>query len=157
MLCAASRPYATSATGRVTLLVDKAATAPTHLVTSHIPVLDPSLELVRVLGVVRDIANGVDVVLALDAEILVYDDTAVLLQLEARVLEELRGGSDTRTHDDEVGWERVLTLDLHRSDMGRVGFCERVQHSHVLESSPAGTEESSDVPAGTSFSILAFM
>jgi hypothetical protein len=45
--------------------------------------LDLPLELVGVLRVMGDIANGVDVLVTLDAEILIHGDTAVLLEFEA--------------------------------------------------------------------------
>lgn len=95
-------------------------------ITSDVPVLDPSLELLGVLDVVGDITDGVNVVLAFDAEVLVDGDSTVLLQRETRVLEELRGWRDTGTHDDEVGWDGVLTLQVHRAGLGRIGLCDTV-------------------------------
>lgn len=94
----------------------------TNMVTSNVPVLDSSLELFGILDVMGNVPDGVDILVSLDPQVLVRLDTSVLLEFKAGLLEEARGGSDTGTHDDQVGRDRVLILDLERSAVGRVGF-----------------------------------
>lgn len=69
-----------------------------------------------------DITNGIDVVVAFDLKILVDGDTTVLLELKARLFQESGSRSDTSAHDDEIGWNGVLALELQEAGLGGVGF-----------------------------------
>ena len=92
------------------------------MVTSNVPVLDTPLELVRVLRVVGDISNSVDVLVSLDSEVLVDGDSSVLLELESGLFQVLCGWRDSSTHDDEVGGKSILALERDRAAVALVRF-----------------------------------
>lgn len=94
----------------------------THVVAGNVPVLDSSRELVGILDVMSDITDSIDVLVSLDSKVLVGLDTSILFQLESGILEELSGRRDTRTHDDQIGRERILSLELDGTASARVGF-----------------------------------
>jgi len=81
------------------------------MVTSHVPVLDTPLKLVGVLRVMGNISDRVDVLVSLDAEVLVDGDTSVFLKLESGLFEEPSSRGDSCSHNDEVGGEGVLSLE----------------------------------------------
>ena len=60
----------------------------------------------------RNVADCINILLSLDSEVLVYCNTLVFLKGETGFLEELGGWSNAGTHDDEVGGQGVLALEM---------------------------------------------
>lgn len=91
------------------------------VVAGHVPVLDAAAEAVRELGVVRNVADRVHVLVAPDAEVLVDRDAAVALERDARRLEEVGRGAHARADDYDRRGERTDVLDLDTGDLLAIG------------------------------------
>ena len=85
--------------------------------------LDSSGILMGVLLVVRNVTDGEDVFLSLDTEILVDRNTLVLFQLEATSFQELGGGGDSDSKDEQICRNVVGVLECDGADLLRIGFC----------------------------------
>lgn len=96
-----------------------------YLLAGNVPVLYAPLVPFGVLLVVRDITDCVDIVVAWHTHILVHGDTAVIFQLEARLLQETRRRSDAGTHDDEISGQVILALD------GNTATCRRIRRRRL--------------------------
>jgi hypothetical protein len=84
---------------------------------------DSSGILVGILLVVCNVTNGKDVFLSLDTEILVDRNTLVLFQLEATSFQELGGGGDSDSKDEQICRNVVGVLECDGADLLRIGFC----------------------------------
>lgn len=79
--------------------------------------------LVRILLVVCNVTNGEDVFLSFDAEILIDRNTLILFQLETTSFQELGGGGDSDSKDEQICRNIVGVLECDGADLLRIGFC----------------------------------
>ena len=87
-----------------------------------VPVLDADggpVAAGAVVGIGRDVADGVGVLDAGDGEVLVDGDGAVFFEFDGWILlEVVGGGPDADAEDDEVGGERGAVFEFDGADGG---------------------------------------
>lgn len=96
----------------------------------------------------RDVPDGIDVLVPLDAQVLVDSYPTVLLEREAGFLEEVCGRGHAGTHDDQVCREWRFAFEVNRAAVCRVALYTMVRGAGLTRVY---------VPAGEIFSTPAFI